>query len=221
MEDAFDLLVDASAVGDALPGARPASLGATDGTLVVEGLLDGEAVTLRGRVAPLERDRAAGALSFHATADDGSGGRAIAAGAVRLRDAGGLTAVAIQLDLETAGRLQAVTTEAIEAAVHRLVDGLAAGLRARAGGSQPPGDEPDGEDAGAVTSGGTAEAVGSPVRGEATGVAVPVPDLLEAASEHWETIGYAWMTDAMGPAVTGHRPAAAPPFAALGELPPP
>jgi carbon monoxide dehydrogenase subunit G len=130
MDEAFDLLVDADAIAAALPGARPATAGATEGELDVD-----DGLTLRGQIHPGEHDRQAGAISFHVVGAEVDGtGEVTAGGAVRLREAGGMTAVAIQLEVDASGRLAAGGPGSVEATVRRLVEGLAAGLREHAEG---------------------------------------------------------------------------------------
>jgi carbon monoxide dehydrogenase subunit G len=171
MDEAFDLLVDADAVASALPGARPAGPGASAGELDVNGD-SAPPLTLRGHVSAGEHDRHAGSISFNAVGDEVDGeGKITASGAVRLRDAGGVTAVAIQIEVEASGRLGAEGPEAVEAIVRCLVDGLAAGLRERAGGYPAP-----------------ALSVAVDTRAELEGRAAEIDR--EAA----EAFGYEWMT---------------------------
>jgi carbon monoxide dehydrogenase subunit G len=179
IDEAFDLLVDPIAIAAALPGARPAARGGVEGELDVDAGF--ATVTVRGRVEPGARDRAAGALSFRVAANELDGGADLRAGGeVRLRDAAGMTAVAIELEVEAGGRLAAGGDNALEATMRRLVDGLATGLRARAAGEVAP-TASDDVDARAELEAEDAEAVGY-------GWMVTAPAAAEAPAPAWTLV---------------------------------
>lgn len=130
LDEAFALLVDPAAVAASLPGARPTTPGASAGELDLD--VGFATVTLRGRIEPGKRDREARSISFRGEGIEvESESEVRAGGSLRLTEAGGVTEVAVDLEIEGGGLLAAGGSGGVERTMRRLIDTFAAGIRER------------------------------------------------------------------------------------------